>query len=289
MRIAIIGKNSYIGNSIAQKLQSCGHTIDFVSSRHNEWLQYDFSQCNAVVHVAAIVHQKQIKDESLYHQVNIDLPYNIAITAKKSGVSHFILMSTMAVFGREKRLKNYHISNSNEDFHPKNLYGQSKLEIENKLRQLECDTFTIAIVRPPSVYGFGCKGNLFNIYKKIAFASCIIPVVATDVKQGMVYIDNLTSAVSEIIALKKRGTFHPQDSGLLSTTEILCQIRMANNKHVYKSRLLGFLIDMLKSTKIYNKLYGAITYDESLVKQNLSTDNYISTSEGVKLMYGSKI
>ena len=105
----------------------------------------------------------------------------------------------------------------------------------------------------------------------------------------MVYIDNLTSAVSEIIALKKRGTFHPQDPGLLSTTEILCQIRMVNNKHVYKSRLLGFLIDMFKSTKIYNKLYGAITYDESLVKQNLSTDNYISTGEGIKLMYRSKI
>ena len=52
---------------------------------------------------------------------------------------------------------------------PTTNYGKSKLEAENDLNILANqfpNTFTVAILRPPMIYGKGCKGN-YNALKRL--------------------------------------------------------------------------------------------------------------------------
>lgn len=42
---------------------------------------------------------------------------------------------------------------------PKTPYAKSKYEAEQHLLKMNTDDFKIAILRPPIVYGRGCKGN----------------------------------------------------------------------------------------------------------------------------------
>jgi nucleoside-diphosphate-sugar epimerase len=42
---------------------------------------------------------------------------------------------------------------------PNSAYGKSKIEAEELINKLEDNSFTVATLRPPMVYGKGCRGN----------------------------------------------------------------------------------------------------------------------------------
>ena len=70
MRIAIIGKDSYIGNALDDYATTQGHTVFQVDALDGKWKTFDFSGIDAVVCVAAIVHRKDITDYLVYHRIN---------------------------------------------------------------------------------------------------------------------------------------------------------------------------------------------------------------------------
>ena len=51
-------------------------------------------------------------------------------------------------------------------------YGKSKLEAENLVSQLQDDSFVVATLRPPMIYGKGCKGN----YPRLSKLARLTPV-----------------------------------------------------------------------------------------------------------------
>ena len=102
MRVLVTGENSYAGRQFEKRILELNMDweIDFVSVRNNDWEKEDFSRYDAIYHVAAIVHQKEKKEnESLYYEINRDLTYELAVKAKSEGVKSFVFLSTMAVYG----------------------------------------------------------------------------------------------------------------------------------------------------------------------------------------------
>lgn len=285
MKIAIIGRDSYIGTSIRKAL-SFNHNTDVteIEARNNEWKKFNFASYDTVIHVAAIVHRKDIRDKNIYKAVNTDLPVNVAQTAYASGVKHFVYLSSMAVYGKEKSLESWEIT-GDEQLNPKTFYGESKLEAERQLRALHNDCFHIAIIRPPSVYGKGCRGNLFNLYTKLALFSCIIPTTHTNVKQGLLHIDNLCASVNEIVTERRSGVFHLQDSAPLPIEDILCCIREVHNKRILRSHFVGEILSLARWIPQYVKLYGAVTYSEKLVQNNKLSCKMLTTKEGIYKSY----
>ena len=59
--VAIIGKDSYIGNHIACFLKEKDMSVVEVVALENKWTEFDFSSVDTVIHVAAIVHRKDRK------------------------------------------------------------------------------------------------------------------------------------------------------------------------------------------------------------------------------------
>lgn len=281
MNVAIIGKNSYIGGRIRDALAANGVEATEVDALGDAWRSFDFSRCDAVVHVAAIVHRKDLTDFDAYRKANTDLPIEVATTAKRAGVRQFVFLSTMAVFGRGKSTSAWELDGT-EPLASCTPYGRSKLEAERNLAEMEDGQFCVATVRPPSVYGKGCRGNLFDIYKRLASASYVVPIAAPDVKQGMIHIDNLCSCICEIVRTRRSGIFHPQDDEILSTGEILCCIRAAHGKRYTTSRLAGTLLSALKWTSAFRKLFGGIAYSQVLVRANGFACDMLTTREGIR-------
>lgn len=263
MHILIIGKNSYIGNHIDEWLSQHGHQVEQLDVLTDEWKTFDYSPYDAIVHVAGIVHQPKCHDWDLYKRVNTDMPISIATMAKEQGVKQYVFFSTMGVYGVGKKLK----QNLIDDQTPLNsdsMYGKSKLMAEEGLQKLQDGTFNMAFVRPPSVYGKGCRGGYIKGFTSIARKLPVIPCAYENVKQSFIYIDNLSELVRLVIEKNLKGVFCPQDDKAVSANELLQAISYGIGKKYRSSRLLGLFVRLFSFLPIVNKAYGGIEYARSL-------------------------
>ena len=272
-KILITGKGSYIGSSFDQWLKQWpkSYIVDSVDTRDNEWKKADFTEYDVVFHVAGLVHEKETKENAeLYYFVNRDLTYEIGKTAKNSGVKQFIFLSSMSVYGKDKG-----IITSNTKPEPKNNYAKSKLQAEQLLEELIEETFKVAILRPPMVYGKGCKGN----YVKLASFALKLPFFPyVKNKRSMLFIDNLSECIKQIIDNEKEGLFFPQNSEYVCTSEMVKSIGEAHGKNIWLIRGFSFLLMKIK-LNIFNKVFGTLIYDKKL--SNSSDYNVASIKESI--------
>lgn len=241
MELLITGAQSYVGTKVADYIQERHPewTICQLDVRTDEWKEHDLSFYDAIYHVAGLAHRKITPDiEPLYYSVNRDLTIEIAKKAKECGVKQFVFMSTMGVYSYDETYVDY-----NTPTNPDNAYGKSKLEAENELKKLEDDQFIVAIVRPPMIYGKGCKGN-YNSLRAIALNSPVFPKVNNHL--SMLYIDNLAEFIMRVVEDHRSGTFYPQNAELVNTTEWVKYIAEEHGKNIYTSRLLGLLAELGK-------------------------------------------
>lgn len=263
MQLLIIGKNSYIGNHIDEWLANHGHHVEQLDVLTDEWKTFDYSPFDAIVHVAGIVHQPNCHDWELYERVNTDMPISIATMAKEQGVKQYVFFSTMGVYGVGKKLKR-NIIDELTPLNSDSMYGKSKLMAEEELQKLQDGTFNVAFVRPPSVYGKGCRGGYITGFASIARKLPIIPRAYEDVKQSFIYIDNLSELVRFVIEKNLKGVYCPQDDKAVSANEMLQAISYGIGKKYRSSRLLGLFVRLLSFLPIINKAYGGIEYTRSL-------------------------
>lgn len=266
MRVLIVGKDSYIGEHIRDCLISNGHEVYEIDTLTDEWKDFDYSKYDSIVHVAAIVHDDaKNASEALFKKVNKELPFSIASKAKESGVKQYVFLSTMAVFGLDKSLSEKNsIIDKSIPINPTNLYGSSKYEAEKKLKSIEDESFKVAIVRPPNVYGPGCKGNYISGFKKLADMMFICPVAYTNIHQSMLYIDNLSELIKLVIVNNSNGVFHPQDDYAPNTVEMIELIRTANGRKTRESKFFGKLVKPFGKLSLVKKIYGGIKYADEM-------------------------
>ena len=256
--ILITGKNSYIGSRFEEWLAKYPdkYEVDAISLRDESWKEKDFSEYDVVYHVAGIAHRKETKENrELYYAVNRDLAYEVAKKSKQDGIKQFIFLSTMSVYGLESG-----VIDEYTPLKPKSNYGKSKLQGEELIKPLEDDSFKIAILRPPMVYGKGCKGN----YPRLANLAKITPIFPDiENKRSMIYIDNLSEFVRLLIDNSFGGLFLPQNKEYVKTSEMVKLIAEAHGKEIIMIKLFNPLLRIL-NVSIVNKVFGDLTYNKDL-------------------------
>lgn len=283
MKIIITGKDSYIGNHICDLLLDNGHHVDILDMLSDRWKDFDFAGYDAVVHVAAIVHDDaKISSEDLFYKVNTELPFQVASLAKENGIKSFVFLSTMAVYGCDKALPLGNVITKDTELKPVSLYGKTKLLAEEKLLTLNDSDFKVALVRPPNVYGKNCKGNYIGIFHKIVSKLPVFPKAFLSSRQSMLYIDNLSELIRLIIENRSFGVFTPQDDVIPSTCELVEAMSKAINKKIKMSRMLGALIKPLKFIGLINKLYGGVYYCNEISDCFDNTYQIVSFEDGIK-------
>ena len=264
-KILITGANSYIGTSFEKWVAQWPdkYSVDTVDMIDGTWKEKDFSGYDVVFHVAGIAHIKETKKNAeLYYKVNRDLAYEVAQKAKCDGVKQFIFLSSMSVYGIENG-----VINRNSPLNPKTNYGKSKLQAERLIEPLKDNEFKIAILRPPMIYGKGCKGNYPRL-ARLAVKTPVFPKIKN--QRSMIYIDNLCEFVRLIIEDCAEGVFFPQNSEYVCTSEMVRIIAEIHGKKVWLTRIFNPLLSLLKFGNV-NKVFGSLTYEK---KMTLYKENY---------------
>ncbi|RLK63785.1 NAD-dependent epimerase/dehydratase family protein [Atopobacter sp. AH10] len=263
-KILITGKDSYLGDRFVAWMSQWPdqYQTQCVSLKDSDWQNQDWSDFDAVLHVAGIAHNSsdpKLKD--LYYQVNRDLTIDTAKKAKADSVKQFIYLSSMIVFGSK-----HECITPDTKPDPDNFYGDSKLQGELGILPLQDENFKIAIVRPPMVYGPGCKGN-FPKLVKLAKITPIFPDY--DNKRSMIYVDNLMIVLQEIVDQEREGYIHPQNSDYVKTSELVKMIAEIADHKLILTSLFNPLIRLLANTRIIKKVFGNLYYAESLANDTL--------------------
>lgn len=174
MKILITGSQGYVGTELMKKLHFLGMDatgIDigfFQNSKLDSFsemksLQLDLRNqenvdlrgFDAVIHLAALSNDPLGEvNPMLTYAINRDCAVDLAVKAKKSGVTRFIFVSTQSIYG---------ISNSESELGedaPKNpitAYAKSKWDAEQEIMSLANNDFTTVAVRPSTIFGWGSR------------------------------------------------------------------------------------------------------------------------------------
>ena len=263
-KVLITGKNSYIGSSCKKWLEKDKdmYQVDEVETKNEEWKNIDFSGYDAVLHVAGIAHvSSDPKLEDLYYKVNRDLAIEVAKKAKKDGAKQFIFMSSMIIFGKDEPVGKEKVITMETEPSAADFYGQSKLDADIAIRELENENFKVVMVRTPMVYGPGCKGN-FPKLKKLAKMP-IFPDIENS--RSMIYIDNLCEFFKQVIDKQDRGIFYPQNREYISTKQIVKIMAETMNKKMHFIKIFNPIIKLFsKKISIINKVFGSKVYSKEI-------------------------
>ena len=281
IKVLITGAGSYVGESVRRYILSTSSDfeIDAVDTMNDAWKQADFTKYDVVYHVAGIAHvNADPKMEPLYYKVNRDLTIEVAKSAKAAGVKQFIFMSSQIVFHESQSLKSEVLTATTKE-NPNGFYGDSKLQAELGIKELECDTFKICILRPPMIYGIGAKGN-FPRLAKLAMKTPIFPAWYN--KRSMLYIDNLSEFMYHAIKNCLSGTFYPQNKELSDTVEIIRFFAQHVSHKIWISKLFNPCV-WLGSFVLQpiNKMFATYYYDPKMSQMGFDYQ-VVSLEESLK-------
>lgn len=265
-KILITGSNSYIGESFDKYLSKWpdSYRVQTIDVIDDHWRQADFSPFDAVVHVSGKVHAKETKDNAReFYDINATLTGDIAAKAKESGVKQFLFLSTVNVYG----LLNGTITRETLP-RPSSHYGKSKLAGEKIVSELADDTFLVVILRPPMVYGPGCKGN-YPVLQKWATTLPVFPKFEN--RRSMISIDGLCAFLKNCIDTRSAGVFFPQDESFVCTSNMVYDVAKENNHPIRFTRLFNWPIRLLMvmGVKRVKKIFGDLMYQTDNKKRAL--------------------
>ena len=256
MKILITGAGSYIGMCFENYMKNFpDYQVDTLDMLQKNWAEKDFSSYDSIYHVAGIAHRKETEENAhLYYEVNRDLVLKVAEKAKKENVKQFVFLSSMSVYGVEEG-----VITKDTPPAPKSNYGKSKIQAEELLEKLKSDSFKVAILRPPMVYGDGCKGN----YQMLVKFAKMLPVFPDyENKRSMIHVDNLSAFVKNLMDEKKDGLFFPQDENYVCTCKMVKEIASDMGKNMKLLKIMNPAVSILKKFTIQGKkAFGDLIYD----------------------------
>lgn len=234
--VLITGINSYIGSSFAAYLrEDPAYKVEGLSLRDPKWRERSFAGVDTLLHTVGLTHVRETAENaSAYYEVNRDLTLETAQKAKEEGVRQFIFLSTMSVYGLYEG-----IITPETELRPINSYGRSKYQAELGLKRLEDENFRVCILRPPMVYGKGCKGN-YRTLTKLVEKYPVFPRL--DNKRSVLSIENLCGFLKIAVDERLEGVYFPQDRERVCTSDMAMWIAEGMGKKRLFSRAAGLAV-----------------------------------------------
>ncbi|HEY0461402.1 MAG TPA: NAD-dependent epimerase/dehydratase family protein [Pyrinomonadaceae bacterium] len=179
-KILVTGASGFVGGALLRELQNDGRfEVYGVIKRHREFdtdsqwgaakifrsdisdsgiirISEELKQAEIVVHAAGLAHQFGRVEKDEFRRVNVLGTENVCRLAQKIGAEHFVLISSVAVYG------DYGATEIDETFacEPSGFYAESKLESESLAREFcERNEIRLTILRLSTVVGEGDRGN----------------------------------------------------------------------------------------------------------------------------------
>lgn len=280
-KIIVTGASGFIGQHFIEEYANDFH-IETISLRKTKVEDIDFSNVEAILHLAGIAHRMDQPEGQIYYDVNATLAKEFASRSKENGVPHFIYVSTVKVYNDKDEVAKW---DETSDCFPDDDYGKSKIQGENEVRSLEDDSFIVSVVRPPMVYGGGVKGNMIRLIELVN-KGYPLPFKGMKNKRSIVFVGNLNALFSTIIQQKASGVFIGGDSQPVSTTDIVNNIYKGLGKKPFWFKIPSFLKKILEKVKpnLAKRLFGSFIIDNTNTNRKLNFTPPFTTEEGISKM-----
>ena len=242
MRTLLTGATGFIGRHLLRTLQERGHEVtiayrgadpvertDSTSSIRavlvgdidgtTDWR--DALRGNEVViHLAGLAHRFDSPEDDLF-AVNADGTSNLAAHSAEQGIRHFVYMSSIGAVATSSDT----VLTTETEPRPSTAYGRSKLEAENRLREVAGGSMTWTIIRPTLVYGPGNPGNMASLVH-IVRAGVPLPLGSIDNRRSFTYVQNLVdfTEVAATHPAARDSVFLISDNSDMSIAELLSRL-----------------------------------------------------------------
>lgn len=250
--LLITGKNGYIAQQFEQFIRQFPdeYHVTSVSLRNGDWRELALPGYDVILHTAGIAHIRERRENSaLYYEVNRDLTIELAQMAKDSGVKQFVFLSSISIYGMDEG-----VITPGTVPNPVSSYGKSKLQAEEGILPLQAEDFTVSVLRPPMVYGSGCKGN-YRMLEKIARISPVFPDYQN--QRSMVSIETLCGFIKNVIDENTGGVFVPQEADYVCTSKMVQRIAANMGREIKLVRWLNPAASMAaRYTRAGKKAFG---------------------------------
>lgn len=304
MRVLITGAGGYIGSACLREFVQHGWDVrattrlplpmPLLNGVENiyglslkeaiDWLPH-LHGVDVVLHLAAVAHQPDA-DPAEYHRVNVESTERLAIAAGQVGVSRFVFLSSVAVYGRKTKIKPI---DDDTPFDPDGAYGQSKAHAEAIIARAANGTkMSWSVLRPPLVYGPNAPGNFRRLVKAVE-AGVPLPLAAAKMPRSYIGLDNLVSAIIRVAThpCASNQGFVVSDGQDVSTAEMISLIAAGLGR---PSRLwwapesvLRLTAALLGRSTDAARLFDPLLIDSQKIKSQLGWQPLVGIEDGVRL------
>lgn len=210
-KISVVGGSGFVGTHLCQQLsekQVEFEIIDIKPSRQfpNKWRFGDVRSIESlretvtgdIIVLLAAVHRDDIPNKNEYHRTNVEGAENIVKVCEEKGIKKIVFTSTVAVYGFAKAG-----TDENGPVDPFNTYGKTKFLAEEKLRSWQKSKGKqLIIVRPTVIFGKGNRGNVYNLFNKIANNKFVM-IGSGKNKKSIAYIANVVAFLECCLSTKR--------------------------------------------------------------------------------------
>lgn len=225
MKIIVTGATGFIGREIVSELSGKNFQIYQIGNSNinlkpaeAEFFKIDITnfenvcelkklvEVDVVIHSAGLAHQfGNIKKEK-FQKTNVEGTRNILELAVTLKVKHFVLISSTAVYGTEKKLgKDVKVIDENSACRPQTFYAESKLEAERQAIEIcERNNINLTIFRLAPVIGEGNAGNVARLIEAIDKQRFVWVGKGQNFK-SLIYKKDVAKACVKILLKKKKG------------------------------------------------------------------------------------
>jgi len=279
MRIVLTGASGFIGQAVIPALRARGHEVIALdrAATGDLALVADWSAqlagAAAVVHLAALAHARGI-DEARLRAVNVDAAVALGRAAAATG-ARMLFMSSLKVLGEET---------SGEPFGeesppaPQDAYARAKAAAESALRAIP--GLSLAVLRPPLVYGPGVKANFLALLRAVA-RGWPLPLASIENRRSLLGAGNLADAVVRCIeAPAAAGKTYMVGEGAALSTPGLC--RALGTALGRPARLFAFPPALLESLPQAKRLTRSLVLDDGAIRRELGWSPPHAFEEGLR-------
>lgn len=299
MKVFITGGSGFVGRALKKRFKI--DNVSFIAPTRGEvslnehaenlytdlkdlkHLDFMYSDCDVVVHLAASAHSRNNLDNSVFENDFLS-SLDFASSCARVGVKRFILLSSIGVNGFKSSKPFCH----SDLPQPNDKYAFYKLLTENGLKKISNETgMEFVIIRPPLVYGADAPGN-FGSLTRLIKKNLWLPLGAINNKRSFVSIDNLIDLIITCLEhpAAANQTFLVSDAHDISTTELLILMTRAAGK---APRLIPVPVSILKllgkftgKQAIFDRLCGNLQVDITHTKETLGWAPPVTLGEGIR-------